>query len=375
MRYTLMNKNRPLADIELDTNGFIASIYQLFDVDALPVGVLNDKMFRTLNNLNRWWKDRIIPRSRQSVGFVLSCYDLASRGVLAEKGLGLSLSDQYWLRPSTCVTWCDVNFFTNDFSMDIGDALFGNVKDNPDWHSPDSSCNGWLKKRWFIDADKRYLLKGGSGTLVQEPFNEVVASRIMDTLGIKHVEYSLRFENSRTYSMCETFVTSDTEFVPAHCIMGVQKKLEGVTYYEHLLSCCETLEIVTAKESLAQMAILDRIIANTDRHYGNFGFIRDVNTLKFLGMAPVFDCGTSLYHSVPMDCIGEVPAGCFLDDGVHIASESAALQDKIAECASTAVDIFAELGVEAYVGVERIHMVVDAVKRNIQRFDHERKIK
>ena len=40
-------------------------------------------------------------------------------------------------------------------------------------------------------------------------------------------------------------------------------------------------------------------LENTDRHYGNFGFIRDVNTLKFIGPAPIFDNGTSLWSQVP----------------------------------------------------------------------------
>ena len=43
------------------------------------------------------------------------------------------------------------------------------------------------------------------------------------------------------------------------------------------------------------MLCLDYLIENSDRHYGNFGFIRDVNSLKFLGPAPLFDNGTSLW--------------------------------------------------------------------------------
>lgn len=45
--------------------------------------------------------------------------------LLALKALGLSLSDQYWLRPAGAeITWQEVNFFTNDFSQDIGSILF-----------------------------------------------------------------------------------------------------------------------------------------------------------------------------------------------------------------------------------------------------------
>ena len=39
----------------------------------------------------------------------------------------------------------------------------------------------------------------------------------------------------------------------------------------------------------AFMLALDAIIGNTDRHTGNFGFLRDANTGKYLGMAPLYD--------------------------------------------------------------------------------------
>jgi hypothetical protein len=45
------------------------------------------------------------------------------------------------------------------------------------------------------------------------------------------------------------------------------------------------------------MLTLDYIIANEDRHYGNFGFIRDANTLEWKGLSPIFDSGTSLWYN------------------------------------------------------------------------------
>ena len=42
------------------------------------------------------------------------------------------------------------------------------------------------------------------------------------------------------------------------------------------------------------MYILDFLIMNEDRHLNNFGIIRDVNTLKWLDIAPIFDNGQSL---------------------------------------------------------------------------------
>ncbi len=42
------------------------------------------------------------------------------------------------------------------------------------------------------------------------------------------------------------------------------------------------------------MYILDYLILNEDRHLNNFGIIRDVNTLQWLDICPIFDNGQSL---------------------------------------------------------------------------------
>ena len=50
------------------------------------------------------------------------------------------------------------------------------------------------------------------------------------------------------------------------------------------------------------MIVLDYIIANEDRHLNNFGAIRNAETLEWLGMAPIYDSGSSLGYdkSVPL---------------------------------------------------------------------------
>ena len=49
--------------------------------------------------------------------------------------------------------------------------------------------------------------------------------------------------------------------------------------------------------SLDRMIVLDYIIANEDRHFNNFGLLRDANTLEWLDAAPIFDSGTSLWYN------------------------------------------------------------------------------
>ena len=45
------------------------------------------------------------------------------------------------------------------------------------------------------------------------------------------------------------------------------------------------------------MIVLDFLIGNEDRHFNNFGLIRNAVTLEWIGVAPIFDCGTSLWYN------------------------------------------------------------------------------
>ena len=61
-----------------------------------------------------------------------------------------------------------------------------------DMMSPDNTSDGCLRKKWKIINRKRCLIKAGNGQGQQEPFNEVLASKIMGRIGtVRFVPYSL----------------------------------------------------------------------------------------------------------------------------------------------------------------------------------------
>lgn len=230
---------------------------------------------------------------------------------LLDKCMGLSLSDQYWICPADRqVKWSEINFIENDFSEDVGNILFGkkSSKRKISLLSPDNTSDGWLKKKWSISDGKRYLIKGGSGINRQEPYNEVFASILMDRLGISHVSYSLMMQEEEPYSICEDFVGPGTELVSAWYIMQTAKKENHVSVYQHYLNCCENLGIKGVQEALNRMLVVDYLIVNEDRHQNNFGVLREAESLKWLGAAPVYDSGTSLWFCTPTALIrGEAP--------------------------------------------------------------------
>ena len=303
MRYMLMHKCFAVAELVFDeTTGSIIKTGTVYDRDRLPVGVTerNGKADRFL--LNEWWRDRSIPDTRQGIKDALYALEINNTQVLPLRSYGLSLSDSYWILPeSSNINWYDLNFFENAFSEDVGDVLFGREKniETFNFNSPDNTTDGYLKKRWKIINGKRYLIKGGSNPFRQQPFNEVIASKIMDRLGIDHVPYSIIWEDGEPYSVCEDFVTRDTELISAWRIMQTQKKDNSSSVYQHFVNCCKSLGAPDVVPALDRMIVLDYIIANEDRHLNNFGLLRNAETLEWLGFAPIYDSGSSLgYNSL-----------------------------------------------------------------------------
>lgn len=298
MLCTLMHKRIAVADLELDdATGFIQKANTLYAPEHLPVGVLPSNGIIDRAALNEWWTDRSIPASRSGIREALETLDVASTKLLLLRCYGLSLSDHYWICPQNSgLTWDQINFFDNPFSDDMGDVLFGKPKKDAefDFSSPDNTSDGFLKKRWKIINGKRCLIKGGSNPFQQQPFNEVIATAVMERLNIPHVLYSLIWSDGYPYSVCEDFVTPATELVSAWRVMKTRKKSNSDSVYQHFVKCCRNLGVEDIVTALDRMLVLDYIIANEDRHLNNFGLLRDPETLKWIGMAPIFDSGSSM---------------------------------------------------------------------------------
>lgn len=303
MEYTLMHKTIPVLDMYLDEKtAYIQKIFDVFQPEHLPVGTTS-KGRANRAELNTWWIGRSIPASRMGIQEALETLGISNTQVLLTKSFGLSLSDQYWVKPKDSnICWENINFFDNPFSEDIGDVLIGKIKDSRDldFSSPDNTSDGFLRKRWKIINGKRCLCKGGSNPFQQQPFNEVVASMIAGTLNIPHVPYKLMWDNGVPYSVCEDFITADTELISAWRVFSSYKQDNNTSVYQHYVNCCNTLGVPDVRKSLDEMIVLDYLIANEDRHLNNFGLVRDANTLKWIGPAPIFDSGTSFgYDKLP----------------------------------------------------------------------------
>jgi hypothetical protein len=297
MVYTLKHRNISVCDIAFEEGNLLA-IKELYNKDHLPVGVVGEAGNINTRNIEGWWNGRGIPKTREGLDGVLRTLHLRDKNELLIKSFGLSLTDHYWVCPAdTALDWNEINFYDHEFSPDIGDAFFNRgKKEGYNLMTPDNSSDGRLLKRWAVLDGGRVLIKGGSPGNYQEPFNEALASSIMKRLGVPCVAYSLHRENDEYFSRCGNMTDNKTELVYASRIYETRYKNINDNFYTHYVTCCRKLGVPGIEEHLDRMMVVDYLIANTDRHFSNFGALRDSESLEYLRPAPLFDSGTSLWH-------------------------------------------------------------------------------
>lgn len=293
--YTLMNRNYEVFDFIYDDSfDEFDAIGEVYDISRAPLGLTSPRGSKiSLSALTYWWKHRSIPHSRAGLSQKLAELGINDPTKLPFKSLGLSLSDQYWIKPQgQNIDWHSINFFTNKFA----DMVEMSWLDHVGLESPDNTSEGLLSKRWIQKNGKSYLLKGAA-SLDQEPYNEAVATalykRLLNT--DDYVTYKIKnLKHGGVASICENFLSDKEEYIPAFYILKTKTKAPGIDDYKHYVECCLKLKVNNIKELLAKMIATDDILANTDRHLRNFGLIRNVETLEYKP-APLFDTGTSLF--------------------------------------------------------------------------------
>ena len=296
-RYTLMNRTHEVAELVYNdaVEAFTAVLEEL-DLSRAPMGTVGG-CERPRNNhldltaLNVWWRNKGPSPHRPDLVRLLDGTGLMLPDKLVLRNLGLSLSDQYWIRPfESGLSWEAVNFFTNDFDesgLDV--AGIGNPI------HPDNTTDGVLPKHWGVRDGKHVLFKGCMN-LDQEPCNEVIATELCRRLlpDNSYVTYTLVREHGVLKSACPLFLSDTEEYIPAASVEEARDVVDYLDSYHHYVAVCRSLGIEDTEERLSQMIVIDDLMANMDRHWRNFGIVRDVETLA-CRIAPIFDTGTSLW--------------------------------------------------------------------------------
>jgi hypothetical protein len=313
--YILMNRNTPVCAFTMGAGGAtIEVITEVYNISFAPLGAfkpMTDGEALDVQSLTKWYQARSIPENRIYLRHVLDKLDISVTELIV-LNRALSLTDCYWLKVADeSVTWEDVNFFDNDFSPVVGEALlYPHAASNKQTVSasdlsdtPDGTTPGVLAKMWTIENSKRILIKGGTASLYQEPYNEVIATALFERLFDKtdYVSYRLLIKDGLPYSQCEDFCDGTNELVPAKQIIAYGYPKSSELYDRYSTNCVSLgLDLYEVRVAVSKMLIGDHIMLNQDRHTNNFGLIRDASTLKIQGVCPLYDNGYSLYHLAPL---------------------------------------------------------------------------
>ena len=254
-------------------------------------------------SLARWLKNRTIPRNRAFVNaFLAKCGLSINRPMdIISVSKGLSLNDCFWVVPEDFDgTFEENNLYDNPFNTILSYIAFtgtGSSARTSLHSSPEFTTNGMLPKCWRRLKGKVMLFKGGTtgaANTGNEPYSEFYAAQIAKQMGLNHVPYTLGKWKGIICSVCELFTSKEYSYIPVGRFVTSGGFEAAIEYYRNLGD--------RFYNEFVDMIVFDAVVCNTDRHYGNFGFLVDNETNQIAAPAPLFDHGNALFNLAGMAC-------------------------------------------------------------------------
>ncbi|GHV85252.1 hypothetical protein AGMMS50230_08600 [Spirochaetia bacterium] len=380
MNYTLYHGEFPVCELHCNNKHRIESITRIFDTERLPPGIRRQPKPDAFE-LNEWFFRRGISAQRDGIDIILSKEGAESVNELILQNKGLSLSDHYWVKKQGDNSeWGAVNFYDNNFGKTGEDIYIGEYEEKVGGEiTPNGVSNGNLPKKWIIKDGKRYLLKGSESALAEEPYHEIIASCFCEKTGITHVNYELAAYKGKTYCVCQNMLQKNEELIPAYYVSQEKTKAKETSHYEHYIECCGIFGLKAIRQKLEKMIVLDYLIANTDRHWGNFGIIRDAKTLEAIRLAPLYDHGAAFFAKMVNEEISAKNSYLRCQSFKSLQHDNLKLVTNLEWLNTTAVKELPELTREllsknGQISVKRLDAVTTGIIDRIKFFEKERKL-
>ena len=301
MNYELRHFDTPLIRFTATEDSSMPQITILW-VNEAEKHLLPLDLSLTGDSIAKWLKSRTIPKNRAYVhNFLSKCNLNLNRPMnIIKVSKGLSLNDCYWVvEEGFSGTFEKYNLYDNRFSRVLALIAFtgyGSSVRSSLASCPEFTTNGMLPKCWRRVNGEIKLYKGGTSgasNTGNEPYCEYYAAQIAKELGISAIDYGLSKWKGALCSTCVLFTSKEYAFLPVGKVV-TSGGMEAVTSYYEKMGAAYS-------KALADMLVLDAIICNTDRHFGNFGFLVDNRTNEIVAPAPLFDHGSSLFNFAGKD--------------------------------------------------------------------------
>lgn len=304
VNYVLMHKDVIVCGLELNHSGKIEKMIEnIYALEHQPFGINSNPQ-----KLKKWWNDRAVPSTRHEAKSALNKLGYATTGNMLVDNLALSLNDCYWIKPiGSDLKWKDVSLFSNKFEDDFG-TLTLNTKATIDLKNKtmfnSATSQGELQKKWCIDKDgKRFMVKGNYGSSYQQSVNELFATELHKKQGFKnytpYYKTAIDIDNQTKGVGCSSycFCSEKVESISAWDIIESKVKPNHISTFEHFKSICLENGIKEKEfdDYFDYLIMSDFLLSNTDRHMNNVAILRNPDTLKLNGIAPIYDTGNSMF--------------------------------------------------------------------------------
>lgn len=284
--YEIMHQNKIAADI--DETGHS----RIYCGDFLPYNLYLeektdiDSLVNNITNFYYWCASRVLTLDRKYAKEILNSAGMPQavtdrdRAQIALTYRCASLTDVFWVRKKgEMTTYEDVNLYDNHLDkifMDI--ALRGRQYTVENRYlARDLSTDGCFPKAWQRTDHGFRLLKDGDENAVER---ELLASRVSRCFEVAQVLYE------EDYFDGEKVTVSDNMTSKEYSIASMEA-------YEIFLKN-QDMDIKTSILALDQynyhmMNIVDYLVGNTDRHWGNWGVLVDNSTNRPIGLHKLMD--------------------------------------------------------------------------------------
>lgn len=290
--YILKHKDQDVCILELNAmSGKIVSA-QVLNVQYMPNLGNPD-----IQLLMKWWDHRAIPQNRPELIELLKQNQCQNAEQYMVKNLALSMTDAYWICPDGIdLRWKDVNLYTHHEHT----IEFHSV-DGMNYSTRNATLGGSLDKRIVYDADGPELHKSSETLDGQQSINEAFASLVHKNQGFKnYIAYGLSFDEEHRCSacICPLFTNEKIEYVPAYELVSSEKKPNSMSMFEFYIHLCVKHGISedVIRKQMDYMILSDYLMTNTDRHFENFGLLRNSDTMEMIAPAPLFDSGNAMFY-------------------------------------------------------------------------------
>ena len=293
IKYSLMHKNDKCGTILFDENiGRITEYHD--DRNGLSPYLGNCD----IKKIQKWWEMRAVPASRATMQQVINNANCLNTEVYLAKNLGLSMTDTYWIKPSSIDLSFDNVKFANLAAYSHGKIPYHNATS----YDPNASLGGQMEKYWDLMHKTPILVKESYKYYGQQSINEVFASIVhsRQPSNVEFVRYTAEMTEDRgVQCKCPAFTSENIELLSAYEMVESRKIQNSQALYDEYINICveNGIDYNQIQEFMDYQTMTDFLITNTDEHLLNFGVLRDPNTMKLIGPAPIFDSGNSMFYS------------------------------------------------------------------------------